>query len=360
MTNRERFLRTMRYESVDHPPLMPGGPWHETRQRWEAEGLPKGADLCDYFGLEPLRIVNVGRATRLFPPFETRELERTDDYVVKINARGVKVKVTRAMEHSGPEHYLDYPINGPADRAWLAERLDPDHPGRDEDGWRQRLDEHAGQPDALLLVDFGSFYGDLHEHMGTAAMSYALYDQPDLVHWYNDRIATLCEAAIRAAVPTGAVDLMGGHEDMCFKNGPLVSPAMFGEFLVPYYRRTVGLARELGQWLFWMDCDGDIRQLIPQWLEVGVNLFAPCEVAAGVDVREVRREFGREARLLGGIDKRALAAGPEAIRREVLPKLAVARDGGYVPSIDHGIPPDVPFAHYRFYIELLKAELGVA
>ena len=116
MDNRERFLRTMRYESVDHPPLVVGGPWREARERWEAEGLPKGADLYDYFGLEPMRLVNVGRATRIFPDFETRELERTDDYVVKINARGVKVKVTRAMEHSGPEHYLDYPIKGPADK----------------------------------------------------------------------------------------------------------------------------------------------------------------------------------------------------------------------------------------------------
>ena len=358
MRNCERFLRTMRYEAVAHPPLSVGGPWHETRLRWEAEGLPKGADLYDYFGLEPLRIANVSPDTRICPGFETRELERTDDYVIKLNARGVKVKVTRAMEFSGAEHYLEYPIKGAADKAWLAERLDPLHPARDANGWRERLRDAAGS-DALTLVDFGSFYGDLHEHMGTEAMSLALYDQPDFVHWYNDRIATLCEHAIRETAAAGAIDLMGGHEDMCFKNGPLVSPAMFREFLMPYYRRTVGLAREMGQWLFWMDCDGDIRSLIPLWLEVGVNLFAPCEVAAGVDVREVRAEFGREARMLGGIDKRALAAGSEAIKKEVLPKLAVARDGGYVPDVDHGIPPDVSFANYCYYVGLLKAEYGL-
>jgi len=358
VNNRERFLRTMRYESVDHPPLSVGGPWHETRLRWEAEGLPKGADLYDYFGLEPLRIANVSPETRLFPSFEPKELERTDEYVVKVNARGVKVKVTRAMEHSGAEHYIEYPIKGRGDQAWLAERLDPLHPGRDANGWGKRLRE-ARKSDTLTLVDFGSFYGDLHEHMGTEAMSLALYDQPDFVHWYNGRIAALCEHAIRKAVGTGQVDMMGGHEDMCFKNGPLVSPAMFREFLAPYYRRTVGLARQMGQWLFWMDCDGGIRPLVPLWLEVGVNLFAPCEVAAGVDVRQIRSEFGREARMLGGIDKRALAAGPAAIEAEVLPKLAVARDGGYLPDIDHGIPPDVPFAHYHYYIELLKAEYGL-
>jgi uroporphyrinogen decarboxylase len=359
MTNRERFLRTMRYESVDHPPLSIGGPWAETRVRWEAEGLPKGVDLCEYFGVEPFRVLNVSPETRIFPPFEPREIERTDEYVIKINSRGVKVRMTTAMEQSGPEHYLEYPIKGSADKAWLAPRLDPLHPGRDANGWPEKLRQRADQPDALFLVDFGSFYGDLHEHMGTAAMSLILYDEPDFVHWYSDRIATLCEHAIRKTLPSGAVDLMGGHEDMCFKNGPLVSPAFWREFLAPYYRRTVGLAREMGQWLFWMDCDGDIRSLVPLWLEVGVNLFAPCEVAAGVDVREIRKEFGREARMLGGIDKRALAAGPDAIRREVLPKLAIARDGGYVPDIDHGIPPDVPFAHYRYYVELLKSEFGL-
>ena len=359
MNNRERFLRTMRYESVDHPPLSIGGPWAETRARWESEGLPKGVDLCEYFGVEPLRVVNASPETRIFPPFEPREIERGEDYVIKINSRGVKVRMTAAMEQSGPEHYLEYPIKGRADREWLAPRLDPLHPGRDANGWREKLAQRIAQPDALCLVDFGSFYGDLHEHMGTAAMSLILYDEPDFVHWYSDHIATLCEHAIRKTLPTGVVDLMGGHEDMCFKNGPLVSPAFWREFLAPYYRRTVGLAREMGQWLFWMDCDGDIRRLISLWLEVGVNLFAPCEVAAGVDVREIRKEFGREARLLGGIDKRALAAGPDAIRREVLPKLALARDGGYLPDIDHGIPPDVPFAHYHYYVELLKSEYGL-
>jgi len=358
MDNRERFLRLMRYEAVDHPPLSVGGPWAETRVRWEAEGLPKGVDIYDYFGLESFRIVNVGPETRLFPPFGQRELERTADYVIRINSRGVKVKMSRAMEHSGPEHYMEYPIHGRDDRAWLAKRLDPGGAGRDANGWRQRLRD-ARASEALTLVDFGSFYGDLHEHMGTEAMSLALYDQPDFVHWYNDKIATLCEHAIRKAAGTGQVDLMGGHEDMCFKNGPLVSPAMFREFLTPYYRRTVGLARSMGQWLFWMDCDGDIRQLIPLWLEVGVNLFAPCEAAAGADVCAIRREFGRDARMLGGIDKRALVAGPAAIKAEVLPKLAVARAGGYLPDVDHGIPPDVPFAHYRYYIELLKVEYGI-
>ena len=93
---------------------------------------------------------------------------------------------------------------------------------------------------------------------------------------------------------------LGGHEDMCFKNGPLISPAMFREFLTPYYRRTVGAARDRGQTLFVQDSAGDIRQLIPLWLEVGVNIMSPIEIAAGLDVCELRSEYGRDLMMMGG------------------------------------------------------------
>ena len=82
MDNRERFLRCMRFEPVDHPPLVLGGPWHETRLRWEQEGLPQGVDLYGYFGLEPFHLVNVSPETRLFPAFAEEVLCEDDTYVV--------------------------------------------------------------------------------------------------------------------------------------------------------------------------------------------------------------------------------------------------------------------------------------
>lgn len=359
MTNRERFLRAMSFEPVDHPPLMLSGPWPETHRRWVEEGLPPKVSLYEYFDLEPFEMVNVSPETRIFPPFEPKVHEETGEYVIKTNTRGVKVKMRKEASDAGAEHYLEYPIKGRADMAWLGERLEPANPGRLRNGWDERLRKTLDSPHVVRLVDFGSFFGDLHEHAGTVRTCMLFVDEPDFVHWYNDRIAALCEQAIRTVLPGGGVDFMGGHEDMAYKNGPLISPAMFREFLMPYYARTVGLARSYGQKLFLMDSDGDIRRLIPLWLEVGVNAFTPMEVAAGMDVRSIRKEYGREVRMIGGLDKRKFAESKDAIKAEVLAKVPVAHDGGYIPTVDHGVPPDVPFAHYAYFVELMKGVYGM-
>lgn len=359
MTNRERFFNTLRFEPVDHPPLMLGGPWHETAQRWQAEGMPAGVDLHDYFGVEPYRLIYVGPQTRVFPDFGHEVLEEDDEYVILRNNYGAIVKRRREMAQSGAEQYLEYPIKGPQDKEWLAERLDPDHPGRWENDWQEKLEEHRGQPQSLCLIDFGSFFGDLHERMGTEQIAVAYYDMPDFIHWYNDRIATLCERGIERVLPLGGVDFMGGHEDMAYKGASIISPKMFREFMMPYYKRTVGKAKELGQWIFYMDSDGDLRQLLPHWLEVGVNLVSPCEVAAGMDVGELRAEYGKDLLLVGGIDKRALAAGKEQIMKELEKRYETAELGGYIPGVDHGVPPDVSWENYCYYVEVSKELCGI-
>lgn len=360
MTNRERFFKTMRFEPVDHPPLSIGGGWWETQQRWQQEGMPEDVDLHEYFEVEPQGLTNVSPETRIFPSFEEEILEEDDKYVILRTHRGSIVKRCKGMEKSGAEHYLEYPIKGPQDKEWLAERLDPDNPGRFENGWDERLAENRGHPHNLTLVDFGSFFGDLHERMGTAQIAVAYYDFPEFIHWYNDRIASICERVANTVLPLGGVDFMGGHEDMAYKGASLISPEMFREFMSPYYRRTVGAAKKYGQWIFYMDSDGDVTGLIPLWLEVGVNLTSPCEVAAGVEVGQLRAEYGQDLLMVGGIDKRALAAGKQAIKREVDQRARTAELGGYIPSVDHGIPPDVSWENYCYFVQTMKEAYGMA
>lgn len=360
MTNRERFFRTMRFKPVDHPPINIGSGWGPTQQRWLQEGMPEGVDLYEYFELELFGLVNVSPETRICPRFEEEILEETGDYVILRTRRGAIVKRRREMARSGAEQYLEYPIKGPEDKEWLAERLASDDPRRYQNGWDQRLRENRGHPHNLTLLDFGSFFGDLHERMGTEQICRGFYDFPEFIHWYNDKIAAVCERAIETVLPRGGVDFMGGHEDMAYKDASMISPAMFREFLTPYYRRTVGKAKEYGQWLFYQDSDGDIRELIPLWLEVGINCFSPCEVAAGVDIGELRAAHGQDVLLWGGIDKRALAADKEAIRKEVEKRARTAKLGGYIPGIDHSIPPDVSWDNYCYFVQVTKKVYGVS
>jgi uroporphyrinogen decarboxylase len=90
------------------------------------------------------------------------------------------------------------------------------------------------------------------------------------------------------------------------------------------------------------------------WIEGGVTGFYPVERAAGMDVAELRHRYGRNLRLIGGIDKRAMAAGPAAIDAELLQVAPVVADGGYIPWCDHLVPPDVPFVHYMYYVNRMK------
>jgi uroporphyrinogen decarboxylase len=98
------------------------------------------------------------------------------------------------------------------------------------------------------------------------------------------------------------------------------------------------------------------RLLIPSVLNRGFNCLWACEVNVdAMDYRDIRREFGRDLRLIGGIDLDALRHGKEAIRREIEEKVPpLLTEGGYVPLADGRVREDVPFANYVYYRQLLE------
>ena len=360
MTEAERYLKYMRFESVDRPPLCLSGGWHETSERWHREGWPEGVSLNEYFDVEPVGLACLGINVRFCPDFEEKVLEETDDYQIVIDRHGVKAQRLKGASASGAAHYLEYPVKGPQDMGWIAQRLDPADPRRIPDDLDAQLEELTDHPNRLGLMDCGSFFGYLHESMGTEPTCMAFHDHPEFVHAFNDRLSDVIAGALRRVLPHPAIRIIGGHEDMAFKNGPLIGPDMVREFMLPYYRKTVPIAQEAGLDIFCMDSDGDCRQIIPLWLEVGINGITPCEVAAGMDVRELRAEYGHDLLLWGGMDKRALAAGKDAIRTEVLSKVPpLIAEGGYIPGVDHGVPPDVSWENFCYYTNLLKQVYGM-
>jgi len=131
-------------------------------------------------------------------------------------------------------------------------------------------------------------------------------------------------------------------------------------YMLPGYRRIVDCLRRHEVDIIFVDSDGNCDELIPIWLEAGINGLWPLEVAAGSDALRYRREYGRDLLLVGGIDKRELRKGIDAVRQEVLRQVpAMLASSGYVPTVDHSVPPDVPFENYVAYRELLS-ELSAA
>ena len=152
------------------------------------------------------------------------------------------------------------------------------------------------------------------------------------------------------------VDVAFFWEDMAWKGGSMISPQMFREFMMPHYKRVTELFRSKGTDIIMVDSDGDINELIPLWLECGVNGMWPLEVQAGMDAVELRKKFGKKCILWGNLDKKALAQGREAIKEEIDKKVPVLiAEGGYLPGPDHLVPDDVSLENFRFYLDYLRS-----
>jgi uroporphyrinogen decarboxylase len=137
---------------------------------------------------------------------------------------------------------------------------------------------------------------------------------------------------------------------MAFKTASLISPKMFREFMVEPYQRVSDFVHGKGVPITMMDSDGNIGELIPLWIEGGVDVIYPFEVAAGMDVVALRKQYPVLG-MSGGIDKRALARGRDAIDAELGRTMSLIEQGGYVPTIDHSLPPDISLDNFRYYMD---------
>jgi uroporphyrinogen decarboxylase len=196
--------------------------------------------------------------------------------------------------------------------------------------------------------------------MGPERCLLAFYDEPDLV---REMISCFSASALWIAeyvTRDVSVDYALFLEDMSYKNGPMFSPDFFHEFLSPHYRAITEVLQSRGVDLIFVDTDGSVDRLVPLFLEVGINGCLPMEVAAGNDPIRISDAFHRRMRMMGGIDKRAIAAGKHAVEVQfnaLVP--AMAQRGGFIPHVDHAVASDLPFQHYCHYRRLL-GEMSLA
>ncbi|MBI3991137.1 MAG: hypothetical protein HY350_03200, partial [Candidatus Omnitrophica bacterium] len=126
------------------------------------------------------------------------------------------------------------------------------------------------------------------------------------------------------------------------------------------YKRIIRRLKKAGISAIWVDCDGDPEAIIPCWMDAGINCFWPLEQASGMDPVRLRKKFGKELILCGGIDKMEIAKGKDAIKKELYKKIPpLLEDGGYIPHIDHAISPEISYEDFLYYLELKKKLTGM-
>lgn len=336
------------------------GYWSETVRRWEGEGLPKGTHPNEYFAHDPNVRLEVDTGfTKLpyHPPFTHEVIEEDERTVTYRDAQGIVKRDRKDSPEMSMPQFVSFPVT--CRRDWeekIKPRLDPKSPERFKDV--PELAKKHKDHDYPLHMTICGFYGFPRNLFGEEGLAYALYDQPELIHEMQEHHAAFNIELISRMTEAFDLDFLLIWEDMAFKTGPLISPKMFREFMSPYYEKVIAHARRCGIPHIAVDSDGDNRLLLDLFLEAGVDLMMPFEIAASMDPVPIRAKYGRRLAVWGGIDKRELAKGREAIDRELQVRVApMLKSGGYIPSVDHSTPPDISFRDYCYFIERVR-ELG--
>jgi uroporphyrinogen decarboxylase len=352
----------MRFEPVDHVPDEEFGYWENTLALWHEQGLPQEIDSLPkadvYFGFAPRRHIPVHQS--LLPGFERQVIDDSGEHVVIRDEHGATCEIHSSGQDSIP-HFIDFLLKGREEweRKYLP-RLDPKDPLRipDEQTWARLKQEYATR-DYPLGISIGSLYGWMRDWMGFERAAMMVHDDPQLVEEIMERITQLVLRTIEWATPQVEIDFGAGWEDMAFNAGPMISPAAFEELMVPRYKRITDVLKQHGCDIIYTDCDGNINRLVPLWLEAGINCTFPVEVAAGTDPLPLRDTYGKQVLLLGGVNKRALAQGKESIRAELKRIEPYVKEGGWIPHVDHRVPPDVTLEDYGYYLAMKRDIFGM-
>jgi len=366
---KDRFYRTFTYQNVDRVPDIEFGYWPQTIRRWLKEGMPVeltkdeknlmfSVKVDKHFDFEG-EGVGVGLRTMMNPAFEEEVIEhRENSVVVRDNTGVVAQRYTNDVDESSIPHFIKFPVETPDDWAALKERYQFDDPLRKISP--EELDHvRTGIAEGKAVSTFlPGFYGQLRNWMGMENLSLAFYEYPDMIHDMVEHWAELNARQIEELPEDIVIDRVDWWEDMASKNGPLVSPKTFREFLQPGYNRVMAAAGKRGCMLSMVDSDGNPHDIVANWLEEGVNIMFPLEVTAGCDPYAWREEFGKDLRLRGGIAKRPLVEGGKSIDKEIERIKPLFEQGGVIPHLDHLVPPDISYSNYCYYLERKRKLIG--
>jgi len=380
LSAKERFFEVAFFGKPDRVPLSLWEIRPATLKRWWSEGLPYGLSASEYFrfdvyGLNSVNIVsypsegfrwepsetlvNLGP----IPPFEYRVLREDERYRVWIDSLGVTQMGFQEDWRNGwsgfaTRTFIDFPVKTRSDFENIRRRYNPHSPERYPPKWREtakRLNKRSGA--YLVNMTFSGPFWWIRDMMGLEKTLVSFFREKDLIHDILDLYVEFHSKTLERALEEVEVDYVILNEDMAYKHGPMISPALFKDHLSPTYEEIIRFLRGKGVKVIFVDSDGNVEPLLPCLLEAGVNGITPCEVAAGMDVNMLRRKYPKLI-MMGGADKRKLASSKRDIEREIYRVTPVIRGGGYFPGVDHAVPPDVSLESFQYFLNLLKKACG--
>lgn len=353
MLQRERFIRTMTFQPVDRVPLLEWNIREATMREWIKQGYPEGVRYQAFFGLDTF-YVNVPIRLSMYPEFEEQIIEQQAEYKIWRDNLGAIRKdfAENATPGFVTRQWLKFAVEDRDDFLEMKKRYNSKSPERYPENW-ENIAKILSKSHVPTHLSIPFLFWTVRDWMGFENLCIAFYDQPALIEEMFEFLTDFIIDTLKDKIKNIDIDIVEFKEDMAYKHAPMISPEMFRKFMMPHYIRLIDFLKSNGVKLVYVDCDGYPGDLIPLWIEAGVDAMSPCEIAAGNDLIALRKEYPRFG-LLGGIDKRSLAKDKKSIYNEVMSKVPyMLEKGGYIPHVDHAIPPDVPLENYLYYREIL-------
>ena len=300
MTPRERYRQTLLFGNPDKVPLQPGGPRESTLAAWRQQGLPEGVDYYSYLlerlNLEPEsadKHVEPGVSFKMIPTFEEEILEHRDGHYIVRDWMGAITEISDQYDYTYIRSARDFvtrkwhkfPVETRDDWEQMKARYHPKSLQRYPPDFEERC--HAlRNRDYVVGIQVNGPFWQLREWLGMENLCMMMLDDPEFIQemiefWINFVSLTLAPILERVEL-----DRVGISEDMAYKGHSMISPQMTHYFLQPAYKRWTQQIKASGCPLVDMDSDGFIGELIPIWIESGINVCDPIEVAAGNDIVE--------------------------------------------------------------------------
>jgi len=349
----------MHYKPFDRCFNMEFGYWNENFKQWPIfyeNGITNNKEADVFFNFDRIHVISGN--VWLSPPFQTKVIRETATTKIIINAEGLLAEVPKDNHDTIP-HFIKSSIETPDDwKKCKEERFRRDDTARKVDIEALKKN-HPDDRDYPLGVDCGSMIGKIRDLLTVEGLAYACCDYPDMVEDMVETCCVLVEDFLDQVLPHFKFDFASGWEDICCKNGPLVSLDFFKEVVVPRYKRISKKLRAYGIDLWYTDCDGDVRPLLKYFLEGGINCLFPFEVNSCCHPSELLYEYGGELRIMGGFDKMQLIKGKEEIKSYMESLVPLVERGGYIPFCDHRCPPDVKPENYLYYLDLKEKMFGM-
>lgn len=355
--SREEYIELMTFGKVDRQMFVElFGPLIGLDGEWKTQGATPEELNLSVFDFDYVPSIGCGVNTGILGGFERKILEDTPEYTITRDELGRTMKLPKGFATIALP--MDFPVKDMD--SWL--KIKPFYQFKEERiNWDAVEYAKKRQLEGELVT--GAMLGgfDLpRELMGEENACIAYYEDPELM---QDIIATVTDMTFQVFDRISdklVIDNLCVHEDMAGKSGPLIGPNLIEEFIKPYYRKIWDMLSSKGTKLFSQDSDGNMNPIIDAFLDCGVNIMYPAEPAAGMDIVELRKQYGNRLAFKGGIDKHVLRKTKEEIRKELEYKMQpMMQEGGVVFGLDHRIPNGTSLENYKYYVDAAREILNL-